>query len=96
MPFRNAPVRIADGAWIGAQAFVAPGVEIGTEAVIAAGSVVTRSQPARMVCTGNPCTPVKPRWRKDELRESPAGSNDLNSSIPAPETTRLTAPGPRV
>jgi putative colanic acid biosynthesis acetyltransferase WcaF len=62
MPFRNAPITIADGAWIGAQTFVAPGVEIGTEAVIAAGSVVTKSQPARMVCAGNPCTAVKPRW----------------------------------
>jgi putative colanic acid biosynthesis acetyltransferase WcaF len=62
MPYCNEPITIADGAWIGAQTFIAPGVEIGTEAVIAAASVVTKNQPARMVCAGNPCTPVKPRW----------------------------------
>ena len=62
MPFRNEPIRIGDGAWVGAQAFVAPGVEIGTEAVITAGSVVTCSQPERMVCTGNPCVPLRARW----------------------------------
>jgi putative colanic acid biosynthesis acetyltransferase WcaF len=61
-PFRNRPITIGDGAWIGAQVFVAPGVVIGNEAVITAGSVVTHSQPAQMVCTGNPCVPVKPRW----------------------------------
>jgi len=62
MPYRNQPITIEDGAWIGAQAFVSPGVTIGSEAVIAAGSVVTRSQPAAMVCAGNPCAPVRNRW----------------------------------
>ena len=60
--YRNAPIRIGDGAWIGAQSFVAPGVEIGRECVVCAGSVVTGSLPAAMVCSGNPCTPVKARW----------------------------------
>ena len=63
MSFRNRPITIEDGAWVGAQTFVAPEVTIGGEAVIAAGSVVTRSQPARMVCAGNPCVPVKNRWK---------------------------------
>ena len=63
MPYRNQPIAIADGAWIGAQSFVAAGVMIGVDTVIAAGSVVTRSQPAQMVCSGNPCTPVRTRWR---------------------------------
>jgi putative colanic acid biosynthesis acetyltransferase WcaF len=62
MPYRNQPVVVEDGAWVGAQTFVAPGVTIGCEAVIAAGSVVTRDQPARMVCAGNPSVPVKNRW----------------------------------
>jgi putative colanic acid biosynthesis acetyltransferase WcaF len=61
--YRNRPVLVEDGAWVGAQSFVAPGVTIGTEAVIAAGSVVTHDQPAGMVCAGNPCRPVKSRWR---------------------------------
>jgi len=92
MPYRNEPITMADGAWIGAQAFVAPGVEIGKEAVIAAGSVVTKSQPPRMVCAGNPCTPVKPRWPETELRESPSRSKNLNSSIPVPKTARVITP----
>jgi putative colanic acid biosynthesis acetyltransferase WcaF len=63
MSFRNRPITLEDGAWVGAQSFVAPDVTVGCEAVIAAGSVVTRSQPERMVCAGNPCVPVKNRWR---------------------------------
>jgi putative colanic acid biosynthesis acetyltransferase WcaF len=63
MPYRNRPITIGDGAWIGAQVFVAPGVTVGDEAVVTAGSVVTRSLPPAMVCTGHPCAPVSPRWR---------------------------------
>jgi putative colanic acid biosynthesis acetyltransferase WcaF len=63
MPYRNQPIVVEDGAWVGAQAFVASGVTIGSEAVIAAGSVVTHDQPAGMVCAGNPSAPVKNRWR---------------------------------
>lgn len=62
-PYRNQPITVEDGAWVGAQVFVAPGVAIRSEAVITAGSVVTKSQPARMVCGGNPCSPTKPRWK---------------------------------
>jgi putative colanic acid biosynthesis acetyltransferase WcaF len=62
MPFRNQPITIQNGAWVGAQAFVSPGVTIGVETVIAAGSVVTHSQPPRSVCSGNPCAVVRSRW----------------------------------
>jgi putative colanic acid biosynthesis acetyltransferase WcaF len=63
MRYRNRPIRIGAGAWIGAQVFVAPGVDVGREAVATAGSVVLRDLPAATVCSGNPCTPVKPRWK---------------------------------
>jgi putative colanic acid biosynthesis acetyltransferase WcaF len=69
MPYRNGPIVIEDGAWIGAQSFVACGVTIRTEAVVTAGSVVTRDQPARMVCGGYPCVPVKERWLSAPRRE---------------------------
>lgn len=62
MRYRNGPIRVSDGAWIGAQAFVGPGVTIGEDAVVTAGSIVTADLPAGMVCTGAPCRPVKPRW----------------------------------
>lgn len=60
--FRNQPISIGQGAWVGASVFVAPGVHVGDFAVIAAGSVVTRDMPERMVCSGNPCTPQRQRW----------------------------------
>lgn len=62
MRYRNQPITVEDGAWIGAQVFVSPGVTIGSEAVIAAGSVVTKSQPAGAVCSGNPCAMTRSRW----------------------------------
>jgi putative colanic acid biosynthesis acetyltransferase WcaF len=62
MPFRNRPIVVEEGAWIGAQSFVAPGITVGSEAVVAAGSVVTKSLPRGMRCAGNPCTPLGPRW----------------------------------
>jgi len=62
MAYRNRPIILQDGAWVGAQVFVGPGVTIGREAVLAAGSVVTSHQPAGMVCSGNPCAPVRNRW----------------------------------
>jgi putative colanic acid biosynthesis acetyltransferase WcaF len=67
MRYRSLPIRIEDGAWVGAQSFIGPGVTVGTEAVISAGSIVTRSQPPKMVCAGNPCVPVKVRWKKENL-----------------------------
>ncbi len=54
MPYRNRPITVEAGGWVGAQAFVGPGVTIGREAVIMAGSIVTRDQPQQMVCGGNP------------------------------------------
>jgi putative colanic acid biosynthesis acetyltransferase WcaF len=65
MPYRNRPINIEDGAWIGAQVFVSPGVTVGSEAVVTAGSVVTGNLAAGMVCSGNPCRPVQPRWKKE-------------------------------
>jgi putative colanic acid biosynthesis acetyltransferase WcaF len=61
--FRNRLIAVGDGAWVGAQTFVAPGVTIGAEAVVTAGSVVTKDLPAGMICSGNPCVPVKGRWK---------------------------------
>jgi putative colanic acid biosynthesis acetyltransferase WcaF len=61
--YRNAPITIGNGAWVGASVFVGPGVEIGDEAVLAAGSVVTRNVPANAVVAGNPASERGVRWR---------------------------------
>lgn len=61
--FTSAAIYVGDGAWVGAAVFVAPGVVIGEEAVVTAGSVVLKSLPAGMVCSGNPALPGPPRWK---------------------------------
>lgn len=61
--YKNGPITIKPGAWIGAQSFVGPGVTIGTDTVVAAGSIVTKSLPANCVCAGNPCTVQSVRWK---------------------------------
>lgn len=61
--FCSAPICVGDGAWVGATTFVGPGVEIGDEVVVTAGSVVLKSLPAGMVCSGNPALPRSQRWK---------------------------------
>ena len=60
--YRNGPIQIGAGAWVGAQVFVAPNVALGTDCVVSAGSIVTKSLPAGFVCAGNPCVAIKSRW----------------------------------
>ena len=62
MPYRNKPIIVEGGAWVGAQSFVGPDVTIGCDAVITAGSVVIKSQPPQMICSGNPCVSHRKRW----------------------------------
>jgi len=64
MRYRHAPILVQDGAWIGAQAFVGPGVTLGQECVLTAGSLVTHSTEPAMIYSGNPARAVKPRWVK--------------------------------
>jgi maltose O-acetyltransferase len=54
-----AAIRIEDDAWLATGVIVCPGVTIATGCVIGAGSVVTRDMPARHLCFGNPCRPVR-------------------------------------
>lgn len=49
-----APIRIGEGASIGAGAVILPGISIGRGAMIGAGAVVTRSVPDNAIVTGNP------------------------------------------
>ena len=63
--FQGSPIVLGDGAWVGASVFVGPGVEIAQEVVVTAGSVVLKSLPKGMVCSGNPAEPRSMRWRKD-------------------------------
>ena len=64
-------VIIEDGAYIGAYSQIMPGVTIGKNAIVAAGSIVTKSVPERVVVGGNPakylCT-VEEYIRKNKQR----------------------------
>ena len=53
-PIVNKPVHIEDDVWIGCRSIILKGVTIGHGAVIAAGSVVTKSIPPRTIYGGSP------------------------------------------
>ena len=49
-----APVRICEGAFIGAHCIILKGVTIGARSIVGSGSVVTKSIPADEIWAGNP------------------------------------------
>ncbi len=64
------PIRVEDGAWIGARATVCPGIMIGECAVLAAGGVAVRDIPAYEIHGGNPAAFLRHR----EIRTGLTGS----------------------
>ena len=52
-------VVIREGSWIGAASIILPGVVIGKNSVVAAGSVVTRSVPDRVLVGGSPAVTIR-------------------------------------
>lgn len=59
------PIKIEDGAWIGAGGIVCPGINVGRNAVLTVGSVLTRDAEANSIYTGNPAQQVKIRIIKE-------------------------------
>lgn len=55
----NRDVVIADGVWLGVGSMVLPGVTIGEKAVIAAGAVVTKDIPPRVLAGGVPAKLIR-------------------------------------
>lgn len=55
----SASITICDDVWLAAGVIVLPGVTIGTGTTVGAASVVTRDLPARHLCLGNPCRPIR-------------------------------------
>ena len=53
-PFSSVPVKIGDGAFIGANAVVLEGITVGNGAIIGAGAVVTRDVPENKIAVGVP------------------------------------------
>jgi acetyltransferase-like isoleucine patch superfamily enzyme len=49
-----APVRIGNGAFLGVNCFIGPGVQVGEHSVIAANAVVNKDVPSYSIALGNP------------------------------------------
>lgn len=63
MPYRNGPITLLAGCWVGAGVFISPGVTVGVDTVVTAGSVVTASLESNGIYKGNPLVYIKPRWK---------------------------------
>jgi putative colanic acid biosynthesis acetyltransferase WcaF len=70
MPFRNGPITLYDGVWVGASCFVGPNVTIGTDSVVVAASSVTTNLESNGIYRGDPAVFIKHRWRKDNSATS--------------------------
>src|SRR5256885_16371516 len=57
----TAKITVGEDAFIGARAFVMPGVEIGARSVVGACSVVTKDVPPDVFAAGNPCSVIRTR-----------------------------------
>jgi len=63
LPLKTARIVVGDHSFIGARAFILPGVTIGAGAIVGACSVVTRDVAPRSIVAGNPARPIEKRER---------------------------------
>lgn len=61
MPYRNAPIHIEDGAWVGAMAVVCPGVTMHERSIASAGAVLTHDAKPNGIYQGNPAVLIRMR-----------------------------------
>lgn len=59
--YRNAPITVEDGAWIGAKTVVCPGVKVHSHAILTVGSIATKDLEAYGIYQGNPATKIRER-----------------------------------
>lgn len=82
---KTGAIAIGNGAWVAADCFIAPGVQIGANAVIGARSNVLADIPNQQVCWGSPCRP----------RYSRTYTSDWSEASLKPESAR-SAPAPHL
>lgn len=63
--YRNAPIVVEDGAWIGAKTVVCPGVTVHENAILTVGSVATKDMVANGIYQGNPAVKIRERVIKE-------------------------------
>lgn len=59
--YRNAPIVLEDGVWIGAKAVVCPGVTAYSHSVLTVGSVTSKEMEAWGIYQGNPAVKIRER-----------------------------------
>ncbi|MDD4993943.1 MAG: WcaF family extracellular polysaccharide biosynthesis acetyltransferase [Paludibacter sp.] len=64
MPYRNAPIILEDGVWIGAQAVVTSGVTAFSCSILTVGSIATKDMQANEIYQGNPAIKIRERILK--------------------------------
>ncbi len=55
------PIRVGNGAWLGAGCLIVSGISVGANSLVAGGSVVTKDVPAATIVGGNPAKPIGQR-----------------------------------
>jgi len=65
------PILLNNGSWVGAKAFIAPGIVLGEASVAAAGSVITKNIPPFAIYAGNPAVFARKRTIGEFSRRSP-------------------------
>ncbi|WP_299797830.1 WcaF family extracellular polysaccharide biosynthesis acetyltransferase [uncultured Maribacter sp.] len=63
MPYRNGPIDLKDGCWVGACCFIGPNVVIGQDTVITVGSVIVNDQDSDKVITLRSENKIGKRWK---------------------------------
>lgn len=59
--YRNAPIVIEDGAWIGAKTIVCPGVTAKSHSILTVGSIATKDMEKYGIYQGNPAKKIRER-----------------------------------
>nr|WP_321486345.1 WcaF family extracellular polysaccharide biosynthesis acetyltransferase [uncultured Draconibacterium sp.] len=59
--YRNAPIVLEDGVWIGAKSVVCPGVTCKTHSILTVGSVATKDLEPYSIYQGNPAIKIRDR-----------------------------------
>lgn len=59
--YRNAPIVLEDGVWIGAKSIVCPGVTCKSHSILTVGSVATKDLEPYSIYQGNPAVKVRDR-----------------------------------
>lgn len=59
--YRNAPIVLEEGVWIGAKSIVCPGVICRSHSILAVGSIATKSLEPYKIYQGNPAKEVRKR-----------------------------------